>query len=73
MINEQKREILKRLVCNSDGKGGKGYKSSAALRNTAYYKKMKAFKKLTKAPSNSYSKKLKDADSFRRTRKFVGI
>ncbi len=73
MINEEKREILKKLVCNSDGKGGKGYKSSAALRKTPYYKKMKAMKKVSKGPVNAYTRRLKEIASLERTRKVVGI
>lgn len=73
MINEQKREILKKLVCNSDGKGGKGYKSSAALRSTSYYKKIKAMKKVSKGPSNSFTRRLKEIASLERTRKIVNI
>lgn len=73
MINEQKREILKKLVCNSDGRGGKGYKSSAALRGTSYYKRMKAMKKVSKGPVNAYTRKLKEIASLERTRKIVKI
>jgi hypothetical protein len=73
MINEQKREILKKMVCNSDGVGGKGYKSSKALRNTPYYKKMKAMKKISKGPVTAYTKKLKEIASLERVRKTVRI
>lgn len=72
MDKETKKSVLKGLV-KQCGKGGAGYKSSAALRNTSYYKKMKAFRKLSKLPDSPYTKKLKDIDSFRRTRKIVGI
>jgi len=72
MDKQQKKSVLKSLIKNC-GQGGAGYKSSKALRSTSYYKKIRAIKKLSKMPDNPYSRKLKDIDSFRRTRKIVGI
>lgn len=72
MDKEYKKSVLRGLVKNC-GKGGAGYKSSDKLRSTAYYKRMKALKKISKLPDSPYTQKLKDIDSFRRTRKIVGI